>query len=55
MNLIEQRKISSKYDIANFDGACFLCSEEMPDKCHRKLLVEYFKEKNKNIQIIHIK
>ncbi len=54
MSLIEQRKVFSKYDITGFDGACFLCSEESPEKCHRRLLVEYFKEKNKNIQIIHL-
>jgi uncharacterized protein (DUF488 family) len=55
MNLIEQRKISSKYDIADFDGSCFLCSEDTPEKCHRRLVVEYFKRKNNDIQIIHLK
>jgi uncharacterized protein (DUF488 family) len=55
MNLIEERGISVKYNIKNFDGACFLCSEDEPDYCHRRLLVEYFKEKNNNVQIIHLK
>lgn len=55
LSLIEQRKISSKYEVASFDGACFLCSEETPEKCHRRLLVEYFKEKNNDIQIVHLK
>jgi uncharacterized protein (DUF488 family) len=55
MNLIEQRKISSKYDIADFNGSCFLCSEDTPEKCHRRLVVEYFKRTNNDIQIIHLK
>ena len=53
--LIESRQIDKKYNIKDFDNACFLCSEELPDKCHRRLIVEYFKEKNEDIQIVHIK
>jgi uncharacterized protein (DUF488 family) len=53
-DLIEKRKISSKYNIAEFDGACFLCSEETPEHCHRRLLAEYFREINKDIEIVHL-
>jgi uncharacterized protein (DUF488 family) len=53
--LIEKRNIIKKYDISQFNNACFLCSEELPDECHRRLLVEYFKEKNGNIDIFHLK
>jgi len=52
--LIEQRKISSRYDVAGFDHACFLCSEETPERCHRRLLTEFFQEGNSDIQIIHL-
>jgi len=52
--LIEQRKISSRYDVAGFDHACFLCSEETPEHCHRRLLAEFFQEGNSDIQIIHL-
>ena len=53
-NLIEKRNVTAKYNIEEFDNACFLCSEPTAEQCHRKLLVEYFKEKNPQIQIIHI-
>ena len=53
--LIEQRNIEKKYEIKEFDDACFLCSEESPDKCHRRLLVEFFKEKNPDINIVHLR
>jgi uncharacterized protein (DUF488 family) len=55
IQLIEKRKILQKYDISQFDHACFLCSEESPDECHRRLLAEYFKEKKGDVEIIHLK
>ncbi len=55
-NLLKDRNIIKKYDINEFDGSCFLCSEDTPDQCHRRLLVEYFKEKNKkDVEIRHLK
>lgn len=53
--LIEKRNVAKKYNIENFNNACFLCSEDVPDRCHRRLLVEYFKKINPNIKIIHLK
>ena len=41
--------------IKNFDNACFLCSEETPEFCHRRLLVEYLKKHStEEIKIIHL-
>lgn len=42
--LLKSRDIIKKYGVTSFDGACFLCSEETPELCHRRLLVEYMKE-----------
>ncbi len=55
--LLQQRNILSRYKIDNFDGACFLCSEDTPEQCHRRLLVEYLKNKHPEleIKIIHLK
>ncbi|MDE5784762.1 MAG: DUF488 domain-containing protein [Prevotella sp.] len=54
-DLLRLRNIENKYDIQNFDNACFLCSEDTPELCHRRLLVEYFKKHtDKNIKIIHL-
>lgn len=40
----------------NLDGMCLLCSEETPERCHRRLAAEYFRNKypEKNIEIIHL-
>ena len=54
-NILEKRNIASRYKISDFDKSCFLCSEHTPEQCHRRLLVEYFKENNPDIQIVHLK
>ena len=53
-SLIETRKVTEKYDIKEFDHACFLCSEPTAEQCHRGLLVEYFWESNPDIQFVHL-
>jgi uncharacterized protein (DUF488 family) len=52
--LIEKRKIASKYDLKDYDNACFLCSESTPEHCHRRLVVEYMKELCPDVHIIHL-
>ena len=44
IGLLKNRDILKKYGIKVFDNSCFLCSEETPEQCHRRLLVEYIKE-----------
>ena len=36
------------------NNSCFLCSEPTPERCHRRLVAEYFKEKFGNIEIKHL-
>ena len=56
LSLLKSRSIIRKYGIKNFDNACFLCSEETAEYCHRRLLVEYLKEhSNEDIKIKHLK
>jgi len=59
--IIEYTKILDTRDALNMLGdlnlekVCFLCSEDKPDKCHRRLLVEAIKEKSKTeVEIIHL-
>lgn len=53
--LLEKRNVATKFKASDFDNACFLCSEELPDECHRRLVVEFLKEKNSDVQIVHLK
>ena len=54
-DLLKERDIVKKYGIKSFDGSCFLCSEEIPEQCHRRLLVEYLKDKSvEEVKIVHL-
>ena len=39
---------------ANKDSICLLCSEALPNQCHRRLVAEIFKETLEEVQIIHL-
>lgn len=52
--IMEKRQCIPKLKKLDLDKVCFLCSEEKPDKCHRKLVVDDVKGGNDNIQIIHL-
>ena len=54
------KNIKSNDDFNDFNynllkNACLLCSEDKPDKCHRRLLAELFRlNRNTKINIIHL-
>jgi uncharacterized protein (DUF488 family) len=52
--LISQRKIEQALSREMLDRACLLCSEDMPDHCHRRLVAEYLQKKLGDIEIIHL-
>lgn len=53
--MLAERDILRKYGVKLFDGSCFLCSEDTPEQCHRRLLAEYMKEHSKDqVEIIHL-
>ena len=54
LDLLDQRKIAQKLNIADLDMNCLLCSEHSPEFCHRRLLAEYLQNINKDIRIIHL-
>lgn len=37
-----------------FEIVCLLCSEETADRCHRRLLAEYFEKHLKNLEVSHL-
>lgn len=53
--MLNERDILHNYGIKKFDRACFLCSEDTPENCHRRLLVEYMKKHSKeDVKIVHL-
>jgi len=55
LNLLDVRKVKNKVEIEKLHENCFLCSEHTVENCHRRLLAEYFKEVNSDVEIIHLK
>lgn len=55
IQLLNDRNIIRNYGIKAFDGSCFLCSEDTPEQCHRRLLAEYLKKHStEQVKIIHL-
>jgi len=52
--LMRQRKVEMKIDPVELDNACLLCSEDRAEKCHRRLVAEYFRDHFKGIEICHL-
>ena len=52
--ILEYRGCLSKLQNEDLDNVCYLCSENEPDECHRRLVVEGIKGNNHDIQIIHL-
>lgn len=52
--LIKDRNIESKITTEELNNSCLLCSEPTPEKCHRRLISEYFKEHFEDIEIQHL-
>jgi uncharacterized protein (DUF488 family) len=52
--LIKERKIEKDMNLNILNNSCLLCSEETPNQCHRRLVAEYFKNRFKNIEIVHL-
>jgi len=55
LNLLRKRFNEIKSNSYDFDHSCFLCSEEKPHYCHRRLAAEFLKKEfNQDINIIHL-
>ena len=53
-DLLRVRKAHELVSSSELHGSCLLCSEPVPDKCHRRLVAEYFRDHFNNISITHL-
>jgi uncharacterized protein (DUF488 family) len=55
LGLLSHRKTEETLDKALFSSpAVLLCSEVSPDKCHRRLVAEYLRDKWGEVRIVHL-
>lgn len=52
--LLNDRKAEELLSCEELDMACFLCSEPTPNRCHRCLVAENFKNRIGNVEITHL-
>ena len=52
--LIQERRIENQITAQELNNACFLCSEHIPEQCHRRLVAEYLRDKFEDIEIRHL-
>jgi uncharacterized protein (DUF488 family) len=53
-DLLRVRKAHNLVSPSELHRACLLCSEPVPDNCHRRLVAEYFRDHFDNILITHL-
>jgi uncharacterized protein (DUF488 family) len=55
MNLMGERRIESVLDRASFERrTVLLCSEVSPDRCHRRLVVDYLAQHWPTVRAVHL-
>ena len=53
LDLMTRRRIE-EIDREQLDGSCLLCSEDKPHHCHRRLVVEYLRNKWGSFEVEHL-
>jgi uncharacterized protein (DUF488 family) len=54
LDLMAERRIEDVLSRDVIDGACLLCSEDKPHRCHRRLVAEYLKQRWGGAEIVHL-
>ena len=54
LELVASRHVESLLGPETLDGACLLCSEAGPERCHRRLAAEYFRNRRGDVVIEHL-
>lgn len=54
IDLMTTRKIEETVSKDILNNGCLLCSEDIPNHCHRRLVAEYLRNKWVNVEIKHL-
>jgi len=55
LSLMKERHVETRLSPTLFDEPCvLLCSENKPERCHRRLVLEYLREKRGDLEIVHL-
>jgi uncharacterized protein (DUF488 family) len=54
LELMRTRRVESTLTPVLLDHACLLCSEDRPQRCHRRLVAEYLQQQLGDLEVEHI-
>jgi uncharacterized protein (DUF488 family) len=54
LDLMKSREIERTLSREIISDGCLLCSEEKPDRCHRRLVAEYLQRRWGDVEIVHL-
>ena len=54
LDLLAERRTEAQESPETVDGACLLCSEDVPHQCHRRLVAEYLRDRWGGLDIVHL-
>jgi uncharacterized protein (DUF488 family) len=54
LELMQERRVETVWAEALQDFDCLLCSEERPERCHRRLVAEYLASYRNDVEIRHL-
>lgn len=54
LSLMATRSVQDQVPRDLVDDGCLLCSEDKPDRCHRRLVAEYLQTHWGDVEIIHL-
>ncbi|MDR7555012.1 MAG: DUF488 domain-containing protein [Armatimonadota bacterium] len=54
LQLMHDRRIEETLPRPVLEDACLLCSEHKPERCHRRLVAEYLRDRWKDVDIVHL-
>ena len=54
LDLLDQRRVWKQNIKRTISDGCLLCSEDKPERCHRRLVAEYLNRRWGDVEIIHL-
>ena len=54
LQLLAERRVERELDRGLLDNAVLLCSEDSPERCHRRLAAEYLQRQWHDLEIVHL-
>lgn len=55
LKIMSDRNIEQQFSPEELEGACLLCSEDKPHRCHRRLVVEYLEGRwGRSLNVTHL-